>query len=382
MTKPVRKKSESSTSQKVARQQDRSAKFDVRNLGQSIIASLATGVVAFDDKLKIIQANSHAAELIDLEEYIDRSLAKGTDKNIWGDWTKLLNSVIATGRKAEFEAVKYSFENKKELLHIVCTPLKENETSKPAGGAVVIEDVSEKVNIEHQLAQAERLAAVGKVAGKVAHELSNPMDGILRYINLALRSIEKEGLAKPKEYLQRSRKGLMRMVRIINELLEFSRTTYSVFERLPVDQMIEDAVKTMEPKAGAVKICVLGEYSGAVPMVTGGSLFQVFCNLIKNAIDAMQAKGELVIKIRSDDDTLAVEFHDSGPGIDPKNAEAIFEPFFTTKESGKGTGLGLAICKDIIEKYEGKITAENAPEGGSIFTVHLPVTSQDSQPAE
>lgn len=381
MTKSVQKNSENAATPKCAQQHFCSEKFNGCDLGQSIIDSLATGIIAFDEKLRIIQANTHAAELIDLEEYIDISLAKGTDKKIWGDWTKLLRSVIETGKTAEFEAVKYNSENKKELLHIVCTPLKKTGTSKPVGGAVVIEDVAEKVNIEHQLAQAERLAAIGKVAGKVAHELSNPMDGILRYINLALRSIENEGLEKSEQYLQRSRKGLMRMVRIINELLEFSRNTYSVFERLPVDQMIEDAVKTMEPKAGEVRIRILGEYAGAVPMVTGGSLFQVFCNLIKNAIDAMHAKGELEIKIKSDDDIFTVEFRDTGPGIDPKNVEAIFEPFFTTKESGRGTGLGLAICKDIIEKYEGRITAENAPQGGSVFTVHLPAPSPNSKPA-
>ena len=347
------------------------------DLGESIIESLCPGVIAFDLGLKIIQANSRALELIDVGDYIDSSLAKGTDKKVWGNWSELLKSVISSGQKGDFEAVKYTFNGRKKLLHIVCTPLKKNRAEEAIGGAVVIEDITERVDIEHQLAQAERLAAIGKVAGKVAHELNNPMDGILRYVNLALRVIDKGNIDKAKEYLCQSRSGLMRMVQIITELLEFSRSTHSAFESVPVDQIIEDAIKVMDSVAGQVKVNVIHEFSGNAPRVRGGSLFQVFCNLIKNAFDAMGHKGELKITIRRSDDKMSVEFRDTGPGIMQENIEKLFEPFFTTKSHGRGTGLGLAICKDIIEKYDGLIIAENASEGGSVFTIELPVTSDD-----
>ena len=105
-----------------------------------------------------------------------------------------------------------------------------------------------------------------------------------------------------------------------------------------------------------------------------GNLFQVFCNLIKNAVDAMPDGGELTIKTRLEsDDTVSIEFRDTGQGFPPEHSKMIFEPFFTTKGSGRGTGLGLAICEDIIEKYNGRITAQNAQTGGSIFTVYLPL---------
>jgi len=348
-----------------------------RDLGESIIESLCPGIVAFDLDLKIIQANSKARELIDVGECIDQSLAGGTEQNVWGNWTELLKSVISAEQKGDFKAVKYNFKGQKKLLHIVCTPLKETLTQKAIGGALVIEDITDKVDIEHQLAQAERLAAIGKVAGKVAHELNNPMDGILRYVNLALRVIDEGKLDKAKEYIRQSRCGLMHMVQIISELLEFSRNTYSAFESVAVDQVIEDAVKSMESSTGRVKISVIRDYTGDPPRVRGGSLFQVFCNLIKNSVDAMDRKGLLRITIRCSDGRLSVEFRDTGPGVLPENTEKIFEPFFTTKGRGRGTGLGLAICKDIIEKYDGMITAENAPEGGSIFTVRLPTAAED-----
>lgn len=342
---------------------------------ESMLDSLSAGVVAFDTELKIILANGPAGRLVELGSHIDQTLAKGTDSRIWGNWSKLLESVITDDSKSEYEAVKYELAGKRKLLHIVCTPLKDSTTGQSIGGAIVMEDVTEKVNIEHQLTQAERLAAVGKLASRVAHELNNPMDGVLRYINLTLRTVETEGMEKPVEYLQHCRTGLMRMTQIISELLEFSRSKYSAFENMPIEKVVADAVKAMEPKSKNVEITVVQCCPECVPKIGADSLFQVFCNLIKNAIDAMDGQGKLMIATDCRDDVLSIAFKDTGPGFAVEHIETIFKPFFTTKSHGKGTGLGLAICKDIVEKYDGRVTAENAPEGGSVFTVYLPLGS-------
>jgi C4-dicarboxylate-specific signal transduction histidine kinase len=345
-------------------------------LGKSIVQSLPIGVVAFAPDLKIIEANSQAANLIELGDYIDKSLAKGTDEKVWPGWTKQLKSVLSTGKTCGFDSVNYTLNGKMKLLRIVCTPLKKAKTTRNLGGAIIIEDITEKVNIQRQLANAERLAAVGKLASKVAHELNNPMDGILRYINLAIRIIEQENLEKPKEYLTQCRQGLMRMVQIISELLEFSSSTYASLEYVKIEQIIEDAIKTMDTRAEALNVRVLRNYAPGIPQIGNGNLFQVFCNLIKNALDAMPDGGDLSISTHlAADDTAVVEFRDTGTGLPTENADAIFEPFFTTKDKGKGTGLGLAICKDIVGRYQGRITAGNASQGGSIFTVYLPVTN-------
>ena len=219
----------------------------------------------------------------------------------------------------------------------------------------------------------ERLAIIGKHAAEVAHELNNPLDGILRYINLTMRSIEQKNIGKSKEYLAQCRQGLMRMIQIVSELLEFSRSNYSVQEEhIKIEQIIEDAVKTMDTKAESSNVRILRNYHPDTPPIKSGNLFAVFCNLIRNAIDAMPDGGQLNISTGlKEDNAVAIEFSDTGKGFAPEDAEAIFEPFYTTKD--KGTGLGLAICRDIVEKYNGRITAENAPEGGSIFTVYLPM---------
>jgi len=237
-------------------------------------------------------------------------------------------------------------------------------------------DIIKKANAQRQLADTERLATLGRLTSKVAHELNNPMDGILRYLNLAMRIVEQENLEKAKEYLTQCRQGLMRMVQIVSELLEFSRSTYAPFEHVRIEQIIADAVKTMEAKAETSKVQITSSCAPGTPEVRSGNLFQVFCNLIKNALDAMPDGGQLRISTRLEaDNTVVAEFRDTGVGFAPENANVIFEPFFTTKDRGKGTGLGLAICKDIIERHSGRMTAENAPGGGSIFTVYLPMAA-------
>jgi len=164
------------------------------------------------------------------------------------------------------------------------------------------------------------------------------------------------------------------MVQIISELLEFSRSAHTSFEYVTLEQLIEDAIRTMDAKAEVSKIRILRNYAANMPKIRSGNLLQVFCNIIKNAFDAMPEGGELHISTHmAAGNTAVVEFRDTGTGFPAENVETMFEPFFTTKD--KGTGLGLAICRDIIETYHGRITAQNAPEGGSIFTVYLPLES-------
>ncbi len=344
-------------------------------IGRSIFQSLPIGIVAFDPDLKIIEANPQAAKLIELGDYIDKSLAKGTDspgRSAMG-WTQQLKSLVSTGQTHRFDEVGYTINGRTKLLRIVCTPLMETKKQKILGGTIIIEDITERVDIQRQLASAEKLASIGKLTSKVAHELSNPIDGILRYVNLATRVIEQENLEKPKEYLAHCRQGLMRMVQILSELLEFSRSTYSPLEYVEIEQIIEDSLRIMGTKAETLNIKVTRNYTPGLPQIRSGNLFQVFCNLAKNAFDAMPDGGKLKISTRLEtDNTIVVEFRDTGIGFPPENAQTIFEPFFTTKDKGKGTGLGLAICRDIVESCRGRITAENATDGGSIFTVYLP----------
>jgi len=343
----------------------------------SIIHCLPIGVVTFDSELRIINANPQAEKLLKLTDHIDKSLTKGDSSTATAasNWTERLRTLVQTGNAQTFDNVSYSKDDKIRLLRIVCVPLRRSKNGPIFGGGIIVEDATEEIEIQKQLINAERLATIGKLASKVAHELNDPLDGILRYISLTSRIAERDNLEKPKEYLARCREGLMRMVQIVSELLEFSRSTPAQPVYSPIEQIIEDAIRAMEAKSEASGVRILREYASNLPLIRSGNLFQVFCNIIRNAYDAMTEGGTLHISTRlAPDNTLVAEFRDTGCGFAPENTEKIFEPFFTTKERGKGTGLGLAVCKDIVERHGGRITARNAPAGGSIFTVYLPLS--------
>ncbi len=346
---------------------------DISILAEQIIHCLPVGIVAFDMNFNIIQTNHIVSDMIAVHKRIDASLAAGTDSTIWDNWTELLKNSIAKNNISSFENVAYHHNNTKKLLNIFCAPLKDTH-KKTFGGTIVVEDITEKVKIQRQLAEAERLASIGKLASKVAHELNNPMDGIMRYINLTIRTLEKEKSQKPAEYLNQCKKGLQRMIQIITELLEFSRSTKTTPELTGIDNLIEEAISTIESRFDSTHIKIVRDYCKPMPKIISSNIFQVFCNLIKNAFDAMEKGGTLTISCRtSEDNTAVIQFCDTGPGIAAENINSVFEPFFTTKTQSRGTGLGLAICKDIVEKYGGNITAKNAPVRGSIFSVHLPL---------
>lgn len=338
-----------------------------------LLDSLPVGIIFFDPQLKVIFSNQKAKDVTVLENRIDQTLSNGTTHPYAPQqrWTEKLNSLLSDGDTLMIERINYAVKNKTKVVRMNISALDGDENS-PAGIAV-IEDITEKIDMQKQLSEFERLASIGRLASKVAHELNNPMDGILRYINLTLKIAEDKQLEKPQEYLDKCRQGLMRMVKIISELLEFTRKNHVVSEKLDIHQIIEDAIRTMHAESVHSHIKVNRNFSKQIAKVRDMNLFQVFCNLIKNALDAMPDGGELTISTRkTDDHMIAVQFKDTGCGLEKDTSDLIFKPFFTTKEKTKGTGLGLAICKDIISKYQGRITAENSDDAGSIFTVYLP----------
>lgn len=369
-------RSQSKKASRQARVDRAESRLRLGRFAESIVDSLPIGIIAFDHNLKVIGANHQAAQLIELGEYVDESLAKctGGSGTPTPNWTEQLKSTLSTRSARTFDGIDYQSEGKTKLLRLACIPLRTSKTGTIFGGSILIEDITEKVNLQKEAVDAERLATIGELVCKVAHELNSPLDGILRYINLAARMIEQQELEKPKEYLARCRQALMKMVQIVSELLEFSRSRHVPLEYTRVEEIIEDAVKAMGAEAEALNIRILRDYASGALKVRCGNLPQVFCNVIRNAYDAMPDGGELRISTHlADNSTAVAEFRDTGSGIPPENKEAIFEPFFTTKD--KGSGLGLAICRDIVERHRGRISAENAPDGGSIFTVSLPLAA-------
>jgi len=342
---------------------------------QRVIECLSLGLVIFDRQLAIVHHNPAADFLVgDYHEIADALSARNIDAS-YQDWPKILREVIDTGRQQRFDQVLFRDRHHRErLLNLQCIPLTDAEDIEITGGTLVIEDVTVAVSMEKRLAVSERMAAVGKLAARVAHELNNPLDGILRYLNLSIRTVETGSSDKLMGYLQQARGGLLRMTEIIRELVEFSRSAYTAFDNAGINTVVEEAVKVMSDQAVRNSVSIICTLQDDLPAIRGPHLFQVFCNLIKNAVDAMPDGGTLTIATQIVGREVVVRFEDTGIGL-PKEIDKIFEPFFTTKEAGKGTGLGLAVCKDIIEKYNGKIIPEPRRNGGSIFSILLPLES-------
>ncbi len=350
----------------------------LRHIAEDAFRSIPLAVVVFDRSLRVVHRNEAAATVFAGAEDISQLLADGTVEGQYQDWPTELRHVMETGTQQRFESVGYAPDDSQpRLLDLSCVPLRAGSSHDIIGAMLVCEDVTQRVGLERRLAVSERMAAMGRLAARVAHELNNPLDGALRYINMALRIVEKGDVEKTVEFLHESRSGLMRMARIVSELLEFSRRSETQFEQANVNDVVEEAIRTLQDSAAMQGVVLAVAFNDqGMPKVQGTRLFQVCCNLLKNAIDAMPDGGTLTITTGIVGDEVVLKFEDTGVGL-PEDTEAIFEPFFTTKPLGKGTGLGLAICKDYIARLHGTITAANrgGQEGGAVFTIRIPVES-------
>ncbi len=345
-------------------------------ISRKLIDSMPLGLVVFDENLTIKDRNPAAEELLAAGDNLADVLRAGSPHQRPEGWGVFLRSALTVGESQGFGNIAYALDGRDSVLDLTISALGDEESGELIGGILIIEDETVKVSMADELAGAERLAAVGKLAARVAHELNNPLDGILRYIGLAQRVAENNNEERAVHYLQESRKGLLRMVQIVSELLDFSRSTHTAFEEADINKLVEDAIKAMSVGAERAGVRIQREFGEKMPNVRTGNLFQVFCNLIKNAVDAMEEQGRggvLTVRTYYDERNALIEFADTGPGLSEEVMEKIFEAFFTTKAKGKGTGLGLAICLDIMERCGGKIKAQNHDEGGALFTVSIPL---------
>jgi two-component system NtrC family sensor kinase len=229
--------------------------------------------------------------------------------------------------------------------------------------------------MQAHIIQSEKLASLGKLAAGVAHEINNPLGGILLYSHLLLEDTEKSSTQY--QNLQKIVKETSRCKDIVKGLLEFARPKELEMSPLSVSDIVDKALSFMETQALFQNIHIEKKYSASLPKIVadGAQLQQVFFNIVHNAAEAMQGSGSLTIStaISEDKKYIDIKFVDTGPGIDEEDKKRLFEPFFTTKEVGKGTGLGLAISYSIIRKHDGAIEAYSQIGKGSTFVVKLPI---------
>ena len=250
-----------------------------------------------------------------------------------------------------------------------------------AWGTMLEKRVEEKTEIikdaQTQLMQSEKLASLGRMAAGVAHEINNPLTGVVTFGHILLRALPAD--SQERKDVEIIIEQANRCSTIIKGLLEFSRATSTEKAEVNIHDLLKGTLHIVEHKADFFNIQIITVLDESLPPVWAGGLQleQVFLNMIMNAADAMEGDGTLTISTRRVMDNgrafAEIEFNDSGHGISEENIPKIFEPFFTTKPVGKGTGLGLAVSHGIIEDHGGTILVKSEVNKGTSFYIRLPL---------
>ena len=234
---------------------------------------------------------------------------------------------------------------------------------------------------QQKIMESERLAIIGQLAAGVAHELNNPLGGVLVYSHLLLEDLDGED--PKRENLEKIVKQATRCKEIVKGLLDFARQTEPEIELADVNKILKDTLSLVENQALFQNIKISRSFCSSPPqvMVDKAQIQQVLMNIVFNAAEAMEGYGDLIISTRvaEADQFMEIEFTDTGCGIPEENLERLFEPFFTTKEVGHGTGLGLAISYGIIQRQGGDIEVKSQVGKGTTFTIRLPIIGKEKE---
>jgi PAS domain S-box-containing protein len=241
-----------------------------------------------------------------------------------------------------------------------------------------IRDITHKKHLEEHLSRTEKLAALGQLAAGVAHEINNPLGGILVYSYLLLEDLEPG--APERTQVEKIVREATRCKEIVQGLLEFSRHMPSKMVSLNINTILEEVISLVEDHLVFQSIQLVQELDPHLPPILGdkNKLEQVFINLLMNSGESMKDEGRLTVRttVAQSGDLVLISFQDTGPGIPEPYLSRLFDPFFTTKEVGKGVGLGLSISYGIIQKHMGRVYVERTGTDGTVFVIELPVHRQ------
>ncbi len=265
-----------------------------------------------------------------------------------------------------------------DSFNVMLKSLRQMKGDLEEWGRTLEEKVRERTEqlaaMQARVAQSERLASVGMLAAGVAHEINNPLGGILSLTALCLEDLPHDD--PNRESLEVVLRQAERCRDIVRKLLEFSRQSAPKAELLDINRVLDETHSLIAQQSAFHNIEVVKTWAPGLPPVLGdkSQLTQVFMNMMINAVQAMGERGTLTIVTRAASDAVEVEIRDTGCGIPAVQVGQVFDPFFTTKASGQGTGLGLSIAYGIVTAHKGTITVESVPGKGSVFTARLPAS--------
>ena len=347
----------------------------LKDFNENIVESINVGVLAVDLEDRIESWNSQMEVMYAMPR--------------WQALTRPLGEVFPGAFVEAFYRVRqnpgihnlYKFRlgtptGESRVVNVAIAPLVTKDFSV-IGRLIIMDDITERVELEAQLSQADKLSSIGLLAAGVAHEVNTPLAVISSYAQMLSKQLQ--GDAPKGALLEKITRQTFRASEIVNNLLNFSRTSGTEFTAIDINKIISDTLALLDHQFKVTKIKVQDERGQQIPLINGnaGRLQQVFLNLFLNAKDAMSNGGTLRIAT-TNGDSVGVMVSDTGTGIAQEHIHRIYDPFFTTKTAPRegqprGTGLGLSVTYGIIQEHAGKIRVESRRGQGTTFYLDFPL---------
>ena len=353
----------------------------LRDFNENIVESINIGVFAVDleDRVESWNAQMEVMYATPRGEALRRPLHEVFPAEFLQEFDRL--------RGEQGVSTLYKFRlptptGEARIANITIAPLL-NRDFQAVGRIVIVDDISDRINMETQLTQAEKLSSIGLLAAGVAHEVNTPLAVISSYAQMLGKQLRSDEAthARLQPVLEKITQQTFRASEIVNGLLNFSRMGSVDFGRVDVNLMVRDTVLLLEHQMRSAGVAVATELNEDLPEVAGnrGKLQQVLVNLVLNAKDALQEKGSGSVRILTARTSKGVEIRveDNGVGMAPEVLRKIYDPFFTTKSNPKegqrkGTGLGLAVTYGIVQEHAGTIEVSSTLGEGTVFKLELP----------
>jgi PAS domain S-box-containing protein len=346
----------------------------LKDFSENIVESLKIGILTTDLENRVESWNPQIEELLDVPraEALGRKLEEILPPDLALEIAARATAAHVSGI---YKLRMKTRSGRESVINSSIAPLLGKDGGR-LGRLILLDDITQRVRMEDQMLQNEKLTSLGLLAAGVAHEVNTPLAVISNYIQMLAKQIPTDD---PKQKtIERIVKQTFRASEIVNNLLNFSRTGSAGAVEVDLNSVLEETLTLVQHPFKAARVNVLKNYTQNLPAVLGSTtrLQQVFLNLFLNARDAMPGGGMLEVRTAAYNGSIEVEVTDTGSGISPEHLHRIFDPFFTTKSTGKGTGLGLSVSYGIIKEHAGKVDVRSTPGKGTSFRLEFPAAKK------
>ncbi|WP_299980092.1 PAS domain-containing sensor histidine kinase [Desulfobacula sp.] len=351
----------------------RSSLSRIQIFSDNLVENMPVGLIATDTNKQIISVNPAAESILNIQSTRGR---QNLSAALPGELESLLQSIDKEKNLVEKEIHIDGLKDQPIILEVIASPLYDKEGIS-LGSLLILRDKTELNRLKIEMEQNKRLAAIGRLAAGVAHEIRNPLSSLKGYATFFKEIFDKD--TQNFDIADVMIKEVDRLNHVVSELVELAKPVTMSGKPINIQSLIQESIKLMGYEAEVKNIEIKTDLDPDVPQIYADTdrLKQVLLNLYLNAIQSMEGSGTLGIRLfqNQSDQNVMIAVSDTGTGIKKEDLPDIFEPYFTTKLSG--TGLGLAIVHNIVKAHKGEINVKSDPEKGTSFTIILPDRGMD-----